>query len=275
MSYLLDENGVRENTINLIELSLSADQWQSNANKVDNLRAQLQKHSLFNHPMIRILSEKKLSLAAVQIIHLEYQHSIVEIFTDALLMTQFQAKQLDDKLFASIKMYARFLITFNILDEFGFTFQPDQQITPLNAHFCLFKEVLKDLNISRDMVKSYIYSFESIALRNFLEQSYDNYAKLALLLAVGEQQVIAFSPPLRKSFEQLGFATNKGYYQVHGVTQDIMTQAADDLHEDDLWILLTQALNFYNAAELEQAAIKYCDLWEQFWDRMQQIALTK
>ena len=150
-----------------------------------------------------------------------------------------------------------------------------RQITPLNAHFCLFKEVLKDLNISRDMVKSYIYSFESIALRNFLEQSYDNYAKLALLLAVGEQQVIAFSPPLRKSFEQLGFATNKGYYQVHGVTQDIMTQAADDLHEDDLWILLTQALNFYNAAELEQAAIKYCDLWEQFWDRMQQIALTK
>lgn len=58
---------------------------------------------------------------------------------------------------------------------------------------------------------------------------------------------------------------------MHGVTQDIMTQAADDLHEDDLWILLTQALNFYNGAELEQTAIKYCDLWQAFWDKMQEI----
>ena len=271
MSYLFDEQGAREHAISLIKQSLEHDIWEENSRKVALLRAKLDQHPLFEHPMIRILSDHKLPLTTVQTIHLEYQHSIVEVFTDALLMTQFQAKQLDSKLFSSVKMYARFLITYNILDEFGFTFQPNQQITPINSHFCLFKEVLNDLNISEDRVKNHPYAAESNALRDFLEKSYDNYAKLALLLAVGELQVIAFSPPLRKSFEQLGFATNKGYYQVHGVTQDIMTQAADDLHEDDLWILLTQALNFYNAAELEQAAIKYCDLWEKFWDRMQEI----
>lgn len=273
MSYLFDEKGARQNAIDLIKKSLPAEQWQSNADKVTQLRLQLQQHRLFNHPMIRILSEDKLSLTAVQAIHLEYQHSIVEIFTDALLMTQFQAKQLDDKLFASIKMFARFLITFNILDEFGFTFKLDQQITPLNAHFCLFKGVLKELNISEETVRIYEYAPESVSLRNFLEQSYDNYAQLALLLAVGEQQVITFSPPLRKSFEQLGFATNQGYYHVHGVTQDTTIQAADDLHEDDLWILLIQAFSFYDEQEFEQAAIKYCDLWEQFWDKMQQIVI--
>ena len=90
---------------------------------------------------------------------------------------------------------------------------------------------------------------------------------------MGEQQVITFSPPLRKSFEQLGFATNQGYYHVHGVTQDTTIQAADDLHEDDLWILLIQAFSFYDEQEFEQAAIKYCDLWEQFWDKMQQIVI--
>lgn len=269
MSYLFDENGARDNTLNLIRQSVPTDIWEANTSKVAALRNKLASHPLFSHPMIDILSNQTLPLSMVQNIHLEYHHSIVEIFTDALLMTQFQAKQLDTKIFAAVKMYARFLITFNILDEFGFSFQPNQQITPMNAHFCLFKEVLKDLELTELDVASYPYSPESKALRSFLEKSYDNYAKLALLLAVGEQQVITFSPPLKKSFENLGLPTNRGYYHVHGVTQDTTIQAADDLHEDDLWVLLIQAFNFYDEAELEQAAITYCDLWQAFWDRMQ------
>lgn len=271
MSYLFDEQGAREHTISLIKQSLSRDIWEENNRKVALLRTKLSQHPLFNHPMQRILSEYKLPLNTVQMIHLEYQHSIVEIFTDALLMTQFQAKQLDDKIFSSVKMYARFLITFNILDEFGFTFQPDQQLSPIHSHFCLFKDVLADLSLSDKDVINHTYTPESVALRNFLEGAYDNYAKLVLLLAVGEQQVIAFSPPLRKSFENLGIGVNQGYYHVHGVTQDTSIQAADDLHEDDLWVLLIQAFNFYDEQELEQAATKYCDLWQAFWDKMQEI----
>lgn len=274
MSYLFDENGARDNALRLIKQSVPTDIWEANTNKVATIRNKLASHPLFSHPMIEILSNQTLPLSTVQNIHLEYQHSIVEIFTDALLMTQFQAKQLDEKIFASVKMYARFLITFNILDEFGFSFQPNQQISPMNAHFCLFKEVLKDLELTELDVASYPYSPESKALRSFLEKSYDHYAKLALLLAVGEQQVITFSPPLKKSFENLGLPTNRGYYHVHGVTQDTTIQAADDLHEDDLWVLLIQAFNFYDEAELEQAAITYCDLWQAFWDRMQQITIA-
>lgn len=274
MSYLFDENGARDNALTLIKQSVPPEIWDSNASKIAAIRKKLVSHPLFSHAMVDILSNQTLPLSTVQKIHLEYQHSIVEIFTDALLMTQFQAKQLDTKIFASVKMYARFLITFNILDEFGFSFQPNQQITPMNAHFCLFKEVLKDLELTELDVASYPYSLESNALRSFLEKSYDNYAKLALLLAVGEQQVITFSPPLKKSFENLGLPTNRGYYHVHGVTQDTTIQAADDLHEDDLWVLLIQAFNFYDEAELEQAAITYCNLWQAFWDKMQQITIA-
>lgn len=271
MSYLFDENGARDNALSLIKQSVPTDIWEVNTSKVTAIRNKLASHPLFSHPMIDILSNQTLPLSTVQNIHLEYQHSIVEIFTDALLMTQFQAKQLDEKIFASVKMYARFLITFNILDEFGFSFQPNQQVTPTNAHFCLFKEVLKDLELTELDVASYPYSPEAKALRSFLEKSYDNYAKLALLLAVGEQQVITFSPPLKKSFENLGLPTNRGYYHVHGVTQDTSIQAADDLHEDDLWVLLIQAFNFYDETELEQAAMTYCDLWQAFWEKMQRL----
>lgn len=271
MSYLFDENGARDNALNLIKQSVPTDIWEVNTSKVTAIRNKLASHPLFSHPMIDILSNQTLPLSTVQNIHLEYQHSIVEIFTDALLMTQFQAKQLDEKIFASVKMYARFLITFNILDEFGFSFQPNQQITPLNAHFCLFKEVLKDLELTELDVANYPYSPEAKALRSFLENSYDNYGKLALLLAVGEEQVITFSPPLKKSFENLGLPTNRGYYHVHGVTQDTTIQAADDLHEDDLWVLLIQAFNFYDETELEHAAMTYCDLWQAFWDKMQRL----
>ena len=114
MSYLFDENGARDNTLNLIRQSVPTDIWEANTSKVAALRNKLASHPLFSHPMIDILSNQTLPLSMVQNIHLEYHHSIVEIFTDALLMTQFQAKQLDTKIFAAVKMYARFLITFNI-----------------------------------------------------------------------------------------------------------------------------------------------------------------
>ncbi len=44
--------------------------------------------------------------------HLEYRHAIVQIFTDALLMAQFQTKQLEPKLHSGAKMFSTCFIKF-------------------------------------------------------------------------------------------------------------------------------------------------------------------
>ena len=44
----------------------------------------------------------------------------MQTFTDALLMAQFQTKQLEPRLHAGAKMFPRFLLSLNIFDEFGF-----------------------------------------------------------------------------------------------------------------------------------------------------------
>ncbi|MFP3454391.1 hypothetical protein R0K30_22570, partial [Bacillus sp. SIMBA_154] len=84
-----------------------------------------------------------------------------------------------------------------IADEFGFSFETNDGLTPLNSHFCLFKKVLGQLNISSEIDSNHAYTEESTDLRIYLEEAYDDYIKLLLLLAVAEQQVIAFSAPLK------------------------------------------------------------------------------
>ncbi|MFP3355312.1 hypothetical protein R0K04_28620, partial [Pseudoalteromonas sp. SIMBA_153] len=78
-----------------------------------------------------------------------------------LLMAQFQAKQLDKKIYSSVKMYPRFLLGLNIADEFGFSFETNDGLTPLNSHFCLFKKVLGQLNISSEIDSNHAYTEES------------------------------------------------------------------------------------------------------------------
>lgn len=259
----------RQTTINLLKQSIPKEHWDKNQEKLDLLKEEILKHPLFEHNIITRLKNKSFSLDKIKKIHLEYQHSIVEIFTDALLMSQFQSKQLDHKIFSSIKMYPRFLIAFNINDEFGLSSDHNSyKDTPLNSHFCLFKNVLKDLNISEEQQETFVFSQEAINLRNFLENTYSEYIKVVLALAIAEQQVITFSPPLRDSVANLGIAVNKGYYNVHGTTDDGTTEAADDLHEQDLWLLLNHALHLYNFDEISKTAFDYCDLWNAFWNKM-------
>lgn len=263
----------RQTTIDLLKQSIPKENWDENQIKLDLLKEQVLKHPLFEHNIITRLKNKSFSLNKIQSIHLEYQHSIVEIFTDALLMSQFQAKQLDNKIFSSVKMYPRFLIAFNINDEFGLSSDHNSyKDTPLNSHFCLFKRVLDDLSISKETQDTFVFSKEAINLRNFLESTYSDYIKVVLALAIAEQQVITFSPPLRESVANLDIAVNRGYYNVHGTTDDGTTEAADDLHEQDLWLLLTQALHFYDFEEISQIAFDYCDLWNAFWNKMDETA---
>ncbi|MBF2719393.1 hypothetical protein IP510_05805 [Psychrobacter sp. NG254] len=269
--YLSHHNLLRQDTTHLLRQSISHKDWLGNSKEVESIKNKIEQHQLFNHSIIEKLNQGELSLPHVQFIHLEYQHSIVEIFTDALLMAQFQAKQLDEKIVSSIKMQSRFLLSLNIIDEFGLSQGKQGNITSLNAHFCLYKKVLVDLGISPQDELNHQYTDESQNLRNYLESAYESYPMLILLLAVAEQQVIAFSSALKNAVEHLGVDIKDGYYYVHGTTEEDTKSASDDLHENDLWLLLTHSLHLSSVPDLKQAALDYCNYWDSFWSKMSNI----
>lgn len=105
-------------------------------------------------------------------------------------------------------------------------------------------------------------------VRTFLESSYDSYIKVVALLAVAEEEVILFSPPLREATKAVGIdVEGGGYYHVHGVSTDEASEAADDDHEDDLWFALAQAITKDDYESLTTLCVEYCDLWSKFWDK--------
>ncbi len=91
--------------------------------------------------------------------------------------------------------------------------------------------------------RNYKPSKISDQVRTFLEDSYDSYMKVVALLAVAEEEVILFSPPLRQATKFVNIdVEGGGYYHVHGVSTDETAEAADDDHQDDLWFALAQAI---------------------------------
>lgn len=113
-------NNPRQIARELLKDSVSNDLWLENQQFVTRCRERLQSHPIAEHSMIQALNRGSFRLDAMQKIHLDYRHAIVQIFTDALLMAQVQSRQLERKLAPGTKMYARFLLTLNTLDEFGF-----------------------------------------------------------------------------------------------------------------------------------------------------------
>jgi hypothetical protein len=243
--------------------------WNRNADFIAELRGAIGRHPVATHPAIAALRGGTLSLAAMQRIHLEYRHAIVQSFTDALLIAQHLSSRLEPRLPPGSKMPARFLLTLNDLDEFGFRPGTDSRGyyagNPAYAHYPLFEAVCDDLGLSVAQRTEYVPSAIAQQVRAYLETAYRDYDGVVALLAVAEQEVILFSPPLREATRALGIDVASGYYHVHGVSSDATADAADDNHEDDLWIILTQALEPQRHAAVRVMCLRYCDLWAEFW----------
>lgn len=259
----------RERAINALKESVAPDVWASNHDFVTSLRRQIKQHALVSNPILDALNKGAFHFEAIKKIHLEYRYAIVQIFTDALLMAQFQTRQLEPRLSPSSKIPPRFLFTLNVLDEFGFQPGHDSaeyyQGNPAYAHYPLFEDVLNDLGVTQQERKEHVPSAHSALVRDFLENSYTSYTHVVALLAVAELQVIIYSPPLREATQAVGVNVDHGYYHVHGVTSDGATDAADDDHENDLWYALTQACIPEDYELLKKLCFKYSDLWNEFW----------
>jgi len=249
--------------------NLTDQQWEDNTKAVEKLKLQIKNHSLASHPAIGSLQSEEYTLNSIKRIHLEYRHAIVQIFTDALLMAQFQSRQLEPRLTFGSKMGPRFLLTLNILDEFGFAPGVGEDGyylgNPSLAHYPLFEDVLRRLGISEAEIKHFSPSGISKEVRAFLESSFTDYLDILVLLAVAEEQVILFSQPLRQALVNLKIDTNVGYYVVHGTTDDKTLNASDDQHEDDLWYALIHGCTVSDFTRITSLALRYCDLWNEFW----------
>ncbi|MBC7750307.1 MAG: hypothetical protein H7Z73_01105 [Candidatus Saccharibacteria bacterium] len=192
-------NSPREHAINVLKDSVTKEIWESNCNFVTTLRHQIKLHSLATNPIMDALNKGTFHLEAIQKIHLEYRHASGQIFTEALLMAQFQTRQFEPRLSPSSKIPERFLFTIKTLDELGF--QPGHHRAgyylgnPAYAHYPLFEKVLDGLGISQQERQNYVPNADSDRVRNFLENSYGRYVGVVALLAVAELQVIIFSPP--------------------------------------------------------------------------------
>ncbi len=260
-----------------MQASVDAATWEKNLKFIENIKAKIAEHKVAHHPAIGILNSGKLGKEAMKLIHLEYRHAIVQIFTDALLMAQFQTKQLEPRLAPGSKMYPRVLLSLNILDEFGFRpgFDKDNYYkgNPAYAHYPLYEDMVDEFNVTIEERTTFQPSAISDQVRTALEESYVDYKLVAALLAVAEEEVIIYSPPLRQATKALGIDVSSGYYFVHGVSSDAEAEAADDDHEEDLWLILAQACTEQDYEYITDACLKYCDLWSQFWDK--QLELVK
>ena len=260
----------RLQAINAMKASVDPDVWQENQAFISSLKDDLAKHPLTQHPIKLQLTTQKLSLQTVQQIHLDYRHAIVQVFTDALTMAMVQTRQLEPRLTPGAKIAPRFLLTLNTLDEFGFQPGLDKDAyyrgNPAFAHYPLFEGVLDELKLSPQARNTFKPSAEASELLDFMEDAFFNYKSILTLLAVAEIQVILFSPPLKKSAEYHKVSVDSGYYFVHGTNDDDTTEASDDDHEDDLWHALAQACTPADFQNLRDLALRYMDLWADFWN---------
>jgi hypothetical protein len=263
-------NNPRQSARDLLKNSISTEKWEQKKQLVNRLRDRIGQHPIAKHPIIRALEESSFDKEAIRQIHLEYRHAIVQVFTDALLMAQFQTRQIEPELASGIKMYSRFLLTLNTLDEFGFKPGIDSdgyyRGNALGAHYPLYERVLDELDISQSGRDQYQPSEQSCRLRNFLESSYEDLSEVISLLAAGERVVVLFSAPLRENAKAIGVDTTQGYYMNHGASDDEQAEGDDDTHEDDLWYVLMQSLNSNQYERIEKLCDRYCDLWVDFWN---------
>ncbi len=257
-----------------IKRSISPALWAKNERFVAVLKDRLKIHPVLNHPLLEALNQGRFNREQLKTIHLDYYHGIVEIFADALMAAQLQARQLEPRLMRGSKMYARFILGLNLLDECGF--QPGMTDLgsycghPDGAHYLLFEQVLDELEIDLTSRLEYVPSLAARALRQGLESSFHDFTAVVGLLAIAEA-AIAFTSSLRSNAQRVGLDVSQGFYQCHGFTSEEDTGGHDDLHEDDLWYVLMQALTPDRYDEVAALCHQYCDLWVAFYDAQMQL----
>lgn len=229
-----------------------------------------------NHPMshnraIAALNAGAFDKAALRDIHLDFRYAGVQVFTDAILMAQFHTRQLESRLGAIAKMTSRFLLTLNVLDEFGFLPGCGKNNyylgNPMMSHPLLFEGLLDDLGANDTMRDSFVASQAAREIRACFEEAFGDFWSLLAILAVAEEEVILFSPPMRQAAKAVGVNVEGGYYMVHGSSADVETNGYDDDHQGDVLYILVHTAQPQQYAQIYSTAMNFCELWDRFWHK--------
>lgn len=241
-------------------------------------------HDIKNHPMshnqaIAALNAGAFDKAALRDIHLDFRYAGVQVFTDAILMAQFHTRQLESRLGAIAKMTSRFLLTLNVLDEFGFLPGCGKNNyylgNPMLSHPLLFEVLLDDLGADDTMRESFVASEVAREIRACFEEAFGDFWSLLAILAVAEEEVLLFSPPMRQAAKAVGVNVEGGYYMVHGSSADVETNGFDDDHQGDVLYILLHTAQPQQYAQIYTAAMNFCDLWDRFWHRQMERLPTR
>jgi hypothetical protein len=259
--------------LHFIQNSLTPELWQQNTLAVSHLKQLTLQHALFRHPILDQLNQSQLSLEQLKFIHINYFTAIVKNFTDALSMLIYQTVCLEknnnikaENRIAS-KIYARYLLSLNLIDELGFNTHQLEESSASKSHLVYFLKLMQQLSL--DPSDKSRTENESFALADYIQKHLDSYAELLLILACTELQVIRFSEALRNNISIYNSIFIEGYYACHGLAdQDHSTLANDDNHEDDIWTLLTQCYTPEDEQQLKLIQSEYLALWNNFWNKM-------
>jgi len=261
---------IRKNAIKEMIDSVGEKTWNENMAFLESLIQSVKNHRINKHPVVSNLESCEYSLQEMQTMHMEYR-AIVHIFTDALLMAQFLALKVENVMKPGSKAYARFLLTLNTLDEFGFYYDSEKPVlfqgTPQRSHLILFENLMTDLGITDEDRQEFVPSPVTQKLKEYFLSAYDDYPLLLTLLAVAEEIVMIFSPVMRLNTGALGIPVEEGYYQVHGVSDDEDNNACDDFHQNDLILILAQGAGGYDQQKLLKNTLAFIDLWEEFFNQ--------
>lgn len=233
-----------------------------------------------NHPMshnqaIAALNAGAFDKAALRNIHLDFRYAGVQVFTDAILMAQFHTRQLESRWGAKAKMTSRFLLTLNVLDEFGFLPGCGKNNyylgNPMLSHPLLFEVLLDDLGADDTMRDCYEASQAAKEIRACFEDTFADFWGLLAILAVAEEEVMLFSPPMRQAAKAVGVNVEGGYYMVHGSSEDLDTNGFDDDHQGDVLYILVHTALPQQYDQIYSAAMNFCDLWDRFWHKQMEL----
>lgn len=259
----------RENARQIIHAATPQAIWLSNNIFFEELFHDIKRHPLFVHPALQELSTGRFAREDLRDVHLDFWYGGVQVFTDALLMAQFHTRSLEARFGTRAKMASRFLLTLNILDEFGFAPGPGDQEpyrgNPMLSHPLLFEAVLEELGATPQVRSAFSPSPEAQALRSYFDRSFSNFWDLLVMLAVTEEEAMVFSPPMRHAAKQAGVGVDDGYYMVHGTSEDTDLNAFDDQHQYDVRCIMEHAVEPAQYDSIRQKSMQCCDIWNDFW----------
>ena len=242
----------------------------------NTLRNSVSTHRLLSHPIIELLKDKKVSKDNYKKILLDFR-GLVSTFTDLLYGAAVFCRELEKYTGDGIKIHSRFLLNLNIIDEMGLFLFPSKlhESSSLYSHHLLFEEVLKTIEADENVL-CFNNSGQSEKIKQlWVESIKSDFLSCLSCLISTEVVALHINPALKinaEIFENLSF--NSGYFYVHGSSSHDSMNAADDHHENDLWLLAAIAVENSKQSIFSEKIMYSMNKWAEFWDFQFNLAKT-